>query len=84
MPRKHGSQLVDEENWNNEEMMESARAAMDTPLVRGCYKALEVVAEKHGLVACDPDGGECQFPRCLVAGCEAEPGGTPTPPGGAK
>jgi hypothetical protein len=37
-------------------------------------KALEDIAERHGLEACDP-GGECYFPRCLADGCEAEPKG---------
>jgi hypothetical protein len=74
--RKHGEQLVDEDDAfgpNGDALMEAASKAMDTPLVRACYAALEVVAAQHGVVRCDDFDGECQFPRCLAAGCEGEP-----------
>lgn len=73
--RKHGSQLIDEDQLGDSEAVEAARNAMDTPLVRDCNKALRRVARKHGLMACDDDGmtDRCLFPRCLVMGCEAEP-----------
>lgn len=44
------------------------------PIHVEALKALEDIAERHGLEACDP-GGECYFPRCLADGCEAEPKG---------
>jgi hypothetical protein len=72
--RKHGSQLVDEDDaYRNPELLEEARKALSTPLVMACNEALEKVAMKFKVVACDPDGGECSFPQCLVMGCEAEP-----------
>jgi hypothetical protein len=74
--RKHGSQLVDEDLIGTpgfDEAYAAAKAALGTPLVQACHRALEVVAEEHGLQACDPDGDDCSFPQCLALGCEAEP-----------
>ena len=73
--RKHGSQLIDEEDWGDDAKMTVAKEAMNTELVEECYRALIVIADKRGLEACDPDAGtdRCDFPRCLIMGCEAEP-----------
>ncbi len=40
------------------------------PLHQRAIDALQVLADQHGLEACDLDG-ECYFPRCLADGCEA-------------
>ena len=53
MTRKHGSQLVDEDDIGKpgfDEAYEEAGKALGTPLVLECYEALEKVALKHGLV----------------------------------
>lgn len=75
-PRKHGDQRVNEDDIGTEgfdDAYAAAERALTTPLVDACTSALQVVADQHGLVACDPDGGDCRFPQCLVLGCEAEP-----------
>jgi len=76
MTRKHGSQLVDEDKIGTPEfddLYAEAKKALDTPLVHACNEALELVSIRFGVRACDPDGGECSFPQCLVLGCEGEP-----------